>query len=127
VTLQVNNAVHDDLNNGLDTSFPAGSILEIRTGTSPGVTAAATGTLLGSITLPTSPMAASAANAKAIQNLWSATAGAGGTAGYFRLKNAADTKRIDGTCGTSGADLNLSTTTIASGNTLTVTSYTFNT
>lgn len=127
MSISANNAVHDDLNDGIATSFPAGSVWEIRTGTSPGVTSAATGTLLASITFPSSPWAASSGNSKATQNTFSATAGAGGTAGYFRIKNAGDTKRIDGTCGTSGADLNLSTTTIASGNTVTITGYTFNT
>lgn len=53
---------------------------------------------------------------------WSGTAGATGTAGWFRLVAPGDTnassvteERIDGACGTSGAQLNMSSTTITSG------------
>jgi hypothetical protein len=53
---------------------------------------------------------------------WSGTAGATGTAGWFRLQTQGDgggssttDERIDGACGTSGAQLNMSSTTITSG------------
>jgi hypothetical protein len=53
---------------------------------------------------------------------WSGTAGATNTAGWFRLQTQGDgggssatDERIDGACGTSGAQLNMSSTTITSG------------
>jgi hypothetical protein len=53
---------------------------------------------------------------------WSGTAVASNTAGWFRLSAPGDTgalstteERIDGACGTSGAQLNMSSTTITSG------------
>lgn len=65
---------------------------------------------------------------------WSGVAAASGTAGWFRIEaSVADPgtldstdsiMRIDGACATSGAELNLGTTTIASGATQTITSFT---
>jgi hypothetical protein len=63
---------------------------------------------------------------------WSGTASNTGTAGYFRLyDNARHTgldstyymKRIDGSCGVSGADLNMSSTSIVSAATITIDSF----
>jgi hypothetical protein len=65
--------------------------------------------------------------------VWSGVAGAGGTAGWFRIEAAVadaggvDTtesvRRIDGAIGTSGAELNMGNTTITSGTTQTITSF----
>ena len=72
--------------------------------------------------------AASGAIAKAAGETWQGVASASGTAGWFRLvANATDAgaesttlPRIDGSIGTSGADLNLSSTSITSGQTYTI-------
>jgi len=72
--------------------------------------------------------AASGAIAKASGETWQGVATASGTAGYFRLcANPTDVgaesttlPRIDGLIGTSGADLNLSSTSIVSGQTYTI-------
>jgi len=48
-----------------------------------------------------------------------------GTATWFRVVNNAGTAVIDGAVGTSGADLNLNTTSIVSGATVSITSWTF--
>jgi hypothetical protein len=54
------------------------------------------------------------------------TAGAstGTTATWFRLTTSGGTAHIDGTVGISGADLNLNNTSIATGQTVSVTSFT---
>lgn len=54
------------------------------------------------------------------------TAGAstGTTATWFRLTTSGTTPHIDGTVGISGCDLNLNNTSIATGQTVSVTSYT---
>jgi hypothetical protein len=72
--------------------------------------------------------AASGAIDKASGEVWSGEAAATGTAGWFRFSgNATDAHgasttlpRIDGTCGTSGSDLVLSTTSFVSGQTYTI-------
>lgn len=67
---------------------------------------------------------------KKFTETWSGTAVATGTAGYYRLKCAGDSggsstidERIDGACGTSGAQLNMSSTTITSGAVQSVSSF----
>ena len=72
--------------------------------------------------------AASGAIAKASAETWQDTGIASGTAGWFRfVGNATDAgaasttlPRIDGSVGTSGADLNMSSTSITSGATYTI-------
>jgi hypothetical protein len=77
--------------------------------------------------------AASGAISKSTGQTWQATAAASGTAGWFRfIGNASDAglastslPRIDGNVGTSGADLQISSTTITSGATYTIDQFTF--
>lgn len=54
------------------------------------------------------------------------TAGAGGgtTATWFRLETSGGTPHIDGTVGIAGCDLNLNNTSIATGQTVSVSSFT---
>lgn len=122
-----------------------GGIIEIRTGTQPATAdAAATGTLLGTVTLasgaftPGSPtngltFAPAADGAVSKTGTWSFNGVAVGTAGWFRLKaNAADNDllstalpRLDGSIATNGADMNLSNLSIAIGAPTTVDSFTY--
>ena len=111
----------------LATTFPQNSVLEIRTGAPPGVANAPSGTLLVSYTLGASPWAAAAGAARALASLpLTANASAGGTAGHFRLRNAADTRRIEGsvTATGGGGDLTLDNTNIASGQQVQITGFT---
>lgn len=55
----------------------------------------------------------------------SATASASGTAAFFRIMDGADVVVIQGTCGTSDADMILNTTSIISGATINITSHSF--
>lgn len=66
--------------------------------------------------------AASGVLSKKSTETWSGTAGNTGTAGWFRLYAPGDAlgssttdERLDGACGTSGAELNMSSTSIVSG------------
>lgn len=114
-------------------------VIEIRSGSQPAsADDAASGTLLGTVTLdggaftPGSPtnglnFELSGTTAGQIQkpsgDTWRMTGLANGTAGHFRVKaNAADAGgpsttaiRMDGSIGTSGADLIFSTLTVATG------------
>lgn len=118
------NATANDLLDRYDTLFPSGSVLEIRTGASPGAENAASGTLLVSITLPASPWAAASAGSKARSGIWSGTAIAAGTAGHYRLRNAADTHREDGTIGEGSGELSLNDTEINVDSPVTINSFT---
>lgn len=109
----------------------AGSI-QIFTGSPPATCEdASTGTQLASLALSTTAFASSTdsgtgyatASANAITN---ATAGATGTAGYFRGFDSTGTCVIQGTCGTSSADMILNTTSIVSGATVSITAWTVN-
>jgi len=107
-----------------DTEFPAGSKLQIRSGAPPGAEEAASGDLLVEITTPATPWAAADAGAKAKNGTWSAAAGGAGTAGHYRLKNAGDTRREEGTVDQGSGDLSLDNKVIAVGQTVTINTFT---
>lgn len=119
-------------NGGAGINFDSGT-LEIRTGAAPGADAAATGTVLATITLPADAFGAAAAGAIAKAGTWQdASADAGGTAAHFRIIQSGDTngatgstdERIEGTVSTSGADLNLDSTSISAAQTVTIDTFT---
>ncbi len=90
--------------------------LDIYTATQPATgNTAASGTLLGTITTVAFGTAASGSVAKA--GTWSTTAGASGTAGWYRLRNAAGTASEDGAF---GAEATIDNASIVSGGTITV-------
>ena len=107
---------------------------------------AAAGVLLGRVTVnagaftagaPTNGLTFDAPNAgvasKAAAENWKFTGVAAGTAGWFRFKgNVLDNDlasttlvRMDGTCGTTGADLNLSQLSIVTGSPNTIDAFDF--
>lgn len=121
-------------------------VINIYSGAQPATAdAAATGTLLMQITVSSGAFVAGAFGnglefendpldgviEKASGETWSAVAIATGVAGYFRfIGNATDAgalsttlPRIDGSIGTSGADMNLGTTSIVLGRTYTIDSF----
>ena len=106
----------------------AGGTIRIYSGNQPSdADSAETGTLLVTIsTLNLGPVVSGTVS-KLASETWSGTAGASGTAGYFRFYSSdidtgadATSVRLDGTVGTSGATLNLSSTNIVSGATVTI-------
>ena len=104
----------------------SGSI-EIRTGTSPGVDSAATGTLLGTLPLSATAFGTwSAGSATANSITQDSSADATGTAGYFRALDSGSGAVIDGTVGTSGTDMILNSVAITSGATIDITSWVIN-
>ena len=122
ITIVARNAAGTALTDLLNT----GSI-EIRTGTSPGVDSAATGTLLGTLPLSATAFGAwSAGSATANSITQDASADATGTAGYFRALNAGSCAVIDGDVGTSGTDMILNSVAIVAGATIDITSWVIN-
>jgi hypothetical protein len=103
-------------------------ILEIRSGAAAGPNAAGGGTLLASIALPADAFSGPATGVLTKSGTWSdASADAGGTAAHFRLMTSGDSggassseERIEGSVGTSGADLILDSVTITLGQTVTI-------
>lgn len=108
-----------------DTNFPAGSILELRSGAPAGADNAAGGVLLVSIVLPAGPWAAAAAGLKDLAGAWSGNGVAAGNVGHFRLKNAADTRREEGsvTVTGGGGDAEIDNVAIVVGKTVNVTQF----
>lgn len=100
-----------------------GGSLKIYQGTQPSYNGSLSGgTLLATLTLNAtfagSATASSGTGTAAANSITSGTAGASGTAQYFVLEESGGSVVMDGTCGTSGADLNLSSTSITSGQTV---------
>jgi hypothetical protein len=100
--------------------------LYIRSGAQPADCATAdSGTLLCTIPLPSDWMAAAAAGAKSKLGTWSAAASAAGTAAHFRIKDSAGTTcHMQGSVGQGSGDMSLDNTNIASGQTVTVNTFT---
>lgn len=105
--------------------------IEIRTGSQPATTdTAATGTLLGTLTLSNpafgnaTTASPSVATASAITS--DTTADATGTAGWFRAYSGGGTAVIDGsiTATGGGGDMTLDSTSIVAGGTIAVSSWT---
>lgn len=119
-------------NSGSGVNFDSG-VLEIRSGAAPGPEAAEGGTLLASITLPADAFAAAASSSIAKAGTWQdASADNTGTAAHFRMRRSGDaggasttTSRIEGSVGTSGSDINLDSTAITAGQSVTITSFSF--
>ena len=101
--------------------------LEIRTGSAPDPDSAVTGTLLATITLQAP--AFGAADSDGIATLLGvpledSSADDTGTAGYFRVETNAGACVYQGSVGTSGEDLNLTSVSIVATESVTVTSLT---
>lgn len=144
MTIRLSTALRTNLagSTGFAATF-ANGIIEIRTGTQPATAdSAATGTLLGTVTLASGAFtpgtatngltfATAADGAVSKSGTWSFNGVATGTAGWFRFKgNAADNDlssttlpRLDGSVAVSGADLNLSNISIVTGAPTTIDSF----
>jgi hypothetical protein len=104
-------------------------ILEIRTGAAPATCATAdSGTVLVTMTLPSDWLAAASNGSKVLSGTWEdASADADGTAGHFRIKDSGGTTcHIQGSCSATGGggDMTLDNPVIATGQTVTITSFT---
>ena len=111
----------------VETAIGTAPTLEIRSGAAPANCAAAdSGTVLATMTLPSDWMAAASGGSKAKSGTWQdASADATGTAGHFRIK-AGVTCHIQGsvTATGGGGDMTLDNTSIASGQSVTISTFT---
>lgn len=119
-------ALRNSRMDAINTSANAGAgaaLIRIYDGTRPATGGTAT-TLLAELTA-SDPMFSAAASgvltASAITQ--DASANATGTATWFRVVDSAGTAVMDGSCATSGSDLNLTTTSIVSTQPVSITSF----
>jgi hypothetical protein len=108
----------------ISASVGSAGLLRIYSGTRPATGGAPT-TLLAELTLG-SPMAPAASGGVLTLNsiTQDSSANASGTATWFRLTTSGGTAQVDGDVGTSGSDLNLTTTSIVATQPVQVTSFT---
>ena len=112
----------------IETTVGVSPKLRIYSGAMPANCAAApTGTLIAEITCPSDWLAAASAGSKVLSGSWTVAAIAAGTAGYYRIYDSPGTNcdeqgNITATGG--GGSMTVDNTSIAAGQTVTVTSKT---
>lgn len=112
----------------IESTIGTGALFRIYSGSAPADCAtAASGTLLAEATLPSDWMSAASSGSKAKLGTWQdASANATGTAGYFRIYDSTGTTcHMQGTVTATGGggDLQLDNTSIATGQSVTISSF----
>lgn len=129
MAMQFSVSVRNAMLDSFESTTGTAAVLKIRSGAAPATCATAdSGTVLASLTLPSDWMAAASSGSKAKSGTWEDTsADATGTAGHFRVY-ASDgttcTAQGTVTATSGGGDMELDNTSIASGQTVTITSFT---
>ena len=128
MTLQISVAVRNAMLDTIESTVGTGAKLMIRTGAQPANCAAEdTGTVLATMSLPSDWMAAANAGSKALNGTWQASADATGTAAHFRVyASDGTTCHMQGsvTATDAGGDMTLDNTTVAAGQSITISSFT---
>jgi hypothetical protein len=128
MTIQYSVAVRNAQLDQVEAQAGATAKLQLRTGAQPAnCAAAASGTLLCEMTLPSDWMAAASAGAKAKSGTWTGTGAAAGTAAHFRIvDNAGTTCHMQGTVTATGGggDVTLDNAVIAVSQVVTANSFT---
>lgn len=129
MALQLSVTVRNSRLDAIETAIGTAAILEIRSGSAPADCAAAsTGTLLVQMTLPSDWMAAASSGSKAKSGTWQDTsANNTGTAAHFRIFDSGGTTcHLQGTVTATGGggDLTLDSTSVTSGQSVTITGFT---
>ena len=126
MAIQLSVALRNAKADQFEAEVGASGTLEIRTGAQPADCASAnSGTVLSTISLPADFMNAAANGVVAINNgPWTdASADATGTAGHFRIFNGA-TCHMQGSAGTSGTDMILTSADLTAGEPFEITLFT---
>jgi len=121
--LKYSNGTRDAQQTGLITYAGSGSIIRLYDGTQPtnANTAISTQTLIVSLVVSSS-FGTDSNGSITLGTVTNGTAVASSTATFFRIVKADGTTVVmDGSVGTSGADMNLNSTTISSGQTVAIT------
>lgn len=122
--MQFSTAVRNATLDAIETAMGTAPKLRFYTGSAPAnCAAAATGTLLLEITLPSDFMAAASGGTKTLSGTWQAAATAAGTAGYYRIYDSAgSTCHEQGTVTATGGggDMTVDNPVLAVGQSVTV-------
>lgn len=126
MALQESVTVRNARLDAIETAVGTAPLFRIYTGAAPvDCATAASGTKLVEITLPSDWLANAASGSKAKSGAWSVAAIATGTAGYWRIYDSAGTNcHLQGTCGQGTGDVSLDNTSIVSGQTVTISTFT---
>jgi hypothetical protein len=127
LTVQFSTTARNAALDAIETAISTSPTMKIWTGTLPAtcVAADAAGTTLATLTLPSDWMAAASGGVKSLSGTWQdAAADATGTATHFRIYQGA-TCHVQGsiTVTGGGGDMTLDNTSIASGQQVTITSF----
>lgn len=113
---------------GITTSLGTSAIFRIYAGTQPADTSAATtaaNTVVASLAFPsTNAFGAASGGVLTANPITSDATAAGGTAVWFAICKSTGLRVIDGSVGTSGSDLNLTSTTIATNSAVSISAFT---
>lgn len=129
MALQLSTTVRNARLDTIESTIGTAPLLRIYSGSMPADCAtAASGTLLAEMTLPSDWLAASGSGQKAKSGTWQdSSANATGTAGYFRIYDSGGTTcHLQGTVTATGGggDLTLDNTSIATAQSVTVSTFT---
>jgi len=128
MTIALSDTVKNARLDAIETAVGASAVLKIRTGSPPGIGSADSGTVLATMNLPSDWMAAASGGTKGLAGTWEDAAADGdGTAGHFRIyANDGTTQHIEGTvtATSGGGDIELDNVVIATGQQVTITSFT---
>lgn len=127
MAVQLSAAVRNAMLDAIEATIGTSAVLKIRSGTVPATVATAdAGDVLATMSLDSDWMAAASSGSKAKAGDWEdLTADDDGTAAHFRIyASDGTTAHLQGTVGTSGADLNLDSVSIGVGQSITITSFT---
>ena len=125
--IQYSVAVANAKLNAIETAIGASAVLKLRTGSPPASVADAdSGIVIATMNLPSDWMDAAALGSKAKLGTWQdLSADASGTPGHFRIyQSDGTTPHIQGTTGTSDADLILDKTVYTIGEAITIAAFT---
>lgn len=126
MAIQLGTTLRNARINAIESTVGTTPKLQIRTGAQPANCAAAdSGSLLAELDLPSDWAGAASSGASALAGTWTGTASGTGTAAHFRLKDSSGTTcHMQGSVGQGTGDLSLDNTSIVSGQTVNVTTWT---
>jgi len=127
MAVQLSTTVRNARLDAIETAIGTSAVLKIRSGAQPADCATAdSGTVLATFSLPSDWAAAASSGSKAKSGTWQdSSADATGTAGHWRLyASDGTTCHAQGSCGQGSGDLSLDNTSIVSGQTVTVNTFT---
>lgn len=128
MAVQLSTTVRNARLDAIESTIGTTAVLKIRTGAAPANCGTAdSGTVLATLTLPSDWMAAASSGSKAKSGTWQdASADATGTAAHFRIyESTGTTCHLQGTVTATGGggDMTLDNTSIASGQTVTISTF----